>query len=137
MHIGHYLTEQSAKPKTIANRNFHSYDTIIMPIKRLGMGPNFELAFYAVVMVLSCLFIWVVISPDNHKMSFLHNFMRIVLLQWISYSKIPSGYFAALLQGFVSEFWLTHASRRNGIYIDRFANLSLSSSLLTSNFSHS
>lgn len=79
MHIGHYLTEHWAKHKTIANRTFHSYDTIIRPIKRLGMGPNFKLAFYAVVMVLSCLFIWVVISPDNRKMSFLYNFMRTML----------------------------------------------------------
>lgn len=79
MHIGHYYIEQSAKPKSIASRTFHSYDTIIRPIKSLGMGPNFELAFYAPVMVLSCLFIWVVISPDNCKMSFLHNFMRTML----------------------------------------------------------
>lgn len=79
MHTVQYLTKQWTKPKTTANRTFHSYDTIIRPIRRLGMGPNFELAFYAVVMVLSCLFIWVVISPDNRKMSFLHNFMSTML----------------------------------------------------------
>lgn len=79
MHIGHYLTEQLTKPKTIVNRTFHSYDIIIRPIRILRTGPNFELAVYSVVMVLSCLFIWVVISPDNRKMRFLHNFMRTML----------------------------------------------------------
>lgn len=79
MHIGQYFIEQWTKLKTIAKRTFHSYDTIIKPIRRLELGPNFELAFSAVVMVLSCLFIWVVISPDNRTMSFLHNFMRTML----------------------------------------------------------
>lgn len=99
------------------------------------MGPNFKLAFCAVVMVLSCLFIWVVISLDNRKMSFLHNFMRAMLQQWVSNSKIPSGYFAALLQGFVVRTLASQGPGRNGNYIDGFANQSILSSALTPNSS--
>lgn len=99
------------------------------------MGPNFKLAFCAVVMVLSCLFIWVVISLDNRKMSFLHNFMRAMLQQWVSNSKIPSGYFAALLQSFVVIALASQGPGRNDNYIDGFANRSILSSALTLNSS--
>lgn len=99
------------------------------------MRPNFKLAFCAVNMVLSCLFIWVVISLDNRKMSFLHNFMRAMLQQWVSNSKIPSGYFAALLQGFVVRTLASQGPGRNGNYIDGFANQSILSSALTPNSS--
>lgn len=48
--------------------------------------------------------------------------MRAMLQQWVSNSKIPSGYFAALLQSFVVRALAGQGPGRNDNHVDGFAN---------------